>query len=849
MRVVLSWLREYVPVPADQTGRDVAERLIRAGFEVEAVDVVGAGVTGPVVAGCVLHIDEFTASNGKTIRYCRVDVGQHNDPDGSRGIVCGARNFEVGAGVVVALPGAVLPGGFAIEARRTYGHLSNGMICSARELELGDDHTGILVLPDPPAPGTDLLPSLGVRDEVLDVAVTPDRGYAMSMRGMAREVATAYALELVDPAHRDVEPATTTGPRVVLTSPRCDRFVARTVTGLDPAATSPLWLRTRLRRSGMRPISLAVDVTNYVMLEIGQPLHAYDAARLRGAIEVRDAAPDEMLQTLDGAVRSLLVGDLVIADESGPIGLAGVMGGAETEIGPATTDIVLEAAHFDPQAVGVTSRRLGLSSEAARRFERGVDPGVQAAAADRAVELLVQLGAATAAAGGTDVSRVVPMAPVVMAASHPDRVAGVSYGRAVVTSRLEDVGCVVRELESSSQATNGPGEVQGSGAGPEGAPARLQVTPPSWRPDLLTPNDLAEEVTRLEGYETLPSVLPQAKPGRGLTFHQRLHRRVGRALAAAGFVEVLGYPFLAAAVLDALGIDSADERRRLVRLVNPLSDEEPWLRTTLLPGMLAAARRNRGRGNTDLALFEIGSVFLAVPAPAVVPRPPVDRELRPAELADLERLLPDQPRHVGIVLTGAPWLDGPWGLGRPATWADAVEAVRTVARATGTPVEVRSGAQPPWHPGRCAEVLIGGRSVGWAGELHPRVVAAFELPERACAAEVDLDAVMAAATAVVRSSPLSSFPPALRDLALVVPAEVPVADVTSAIRAGAGELLEDLRLFDVYAGDQVPRGHRSLALRLRLRAADRTLTAEDVATVVDAAVAEAARRTGAALRS
>lgn len=833
MRIPLSWLREYVDLPDGQTGRDVAERLIRAGLEVETVEVLGADVVGPLVAGRVAGIEEFTASNGKTIRYVRVDVGEHNDPDGSRGVICGALNFAVGDIVVVALPGSILPGGFAIGARKTYGHLSDGMICSVRELGLGDDHRGIFVLPDkpaPPSPGSDLLsgdplPWLGLRDDVLDIAVTPDRGYAMSIRGIAREVATAYGVALRDPLRRDVPAPTASGHAVVLDSDRCDRFVARTLTGLDPAATSPLWLQARLHRAGMRPISLAVDVTNYVMLETGQPLHAYDASRLAGTIHVRLAVPAETLTTLDGAHRTLLETDLVIADDSGAIGLAGVMGGASTEIGASSRDVVLESAHFDPRTVGVTSRRLGLGSEAARRFERGVDPRGQAGAADRAVELLVHLGAAVDAGGVTDVDQVVPLPDVVMSADHPDRVAGVAYGREVVVARLRDVGCDVAGQQE------------------------LTVSPPSWRPDLQAPNDLAEEVIRLEGYDTLPSVLPKALPGRGLTEHQRLRRRVGRALAGAGYVEALTSPFVGPAAIDPLGLDKGDPRGRLVRLLNPLSDEEPWLRTTLLPGLLATARRNVGRGSVDLALFETGPVFLSVPPSAQVPRPPVDRAPSAAELEALTALLPEQPEHVAVVLTGSLWADGWWGSGRPATWSDAVEAVRTIARAAGTAVEVRAGQQAPWHPGRCAEVLVAGAVVGWAGELHPRVLTALDLPARTCAAEVDLDAVSAAAVAVAQAVPLSTFPPALRDLALVVDAAVPAADVTAAVRDGAGPLLEDLRLFDVYVGDQVGPGRRSLALRLRLRAPDRTLTADDVSAVVAAAVATATQRTGAALRA
>ena len=834
MLVPLSWLREHADLPAEASGRDVAERLIRAGLEVERVDVLGEGVVGPLVVGRVDAIDEFTATNGKTIRFCQVDVGSDLAPPDqpTRGVICGARNFAVGDHVVVALPGAVLPGGFAIAARKSYGHVSDGMICSVRELGIGDDHTGILVLATRWSPGHDLEPDLGLRDDVLDVAVTPDRGYGMSVRGLARELATAYGVEFRDPADRAVD-LPGGGLDVVLRTGGCDRFVAVTVAGLDPAAASPLWMRARLHRSGIRPISLAVDVTNYVQVELGQPLHAYDASTLAGGIVVRDATAGETVQTLDGAVRALETHDVVITDAGGSrvIGVAGVMGGANTEIGPTTTEVVLEAAHFDPVAVSRTGRRLGLTSEAAKRFERGVDPTIQAVAAWRAAVLLAEHGGARTT-GSTDVGRPALPAPLRMAADHPDRVAGAAYGQAVVIRRLEDVGCSVHQVDGS---------------------AELEVQPPPWRPDLVQPNDLAEEVIRLEGYEHLPSVLPLAPAGRGLTERQRMRRRVGRALAASGYVEVLPSPFIGTEILDGLGIDTDDERRRLVRIANPLSDEEPYLRPLLLADLLPTLRRNVGRGAPDVALFELGKVFIerpdGRPAPDGVPRPSVEHRPSDEELARLDAILPLQPEHVAVVLAGAREPGGWWGSAASVSWADAVEAARVVADAVGVEVTVRSADQAPWHPGRCAAIERDGVVVGWAGELHPRVTAALDVPARTSAMELDLEVLARAIGDPVPAPTVSTYPPAKEDLALVVESHVPAAEVGAAVRAGAGDLLEDLRLFDVYTGDQVGPGHKSLAFHLRLRAPDRTLTAEEAADVRDGAVREAAARTGARLRT
>ncbi|WP_405596161.1 phenylalanine--tRNA ligase subunit beta [Streptomyces sp. NBC_01410] len=835
MRVPLSWLREYVDLPATETGRDVQAKLVAAGLEVETVEQLGGGLKGPLVVGKVLTIEELTEFK-KPIRFCTVDVGQANGTGDPQEIVCGARNFSVGDKVVVVLPGAVLPGDFAIAARKTYGKTSHGMICSGDELGMGDDGSGgIIVLPPEYEVGTDAIELLELVDEVLDIAVTPDRGYCLSMRGVARETAIAYGLPLRDPALLDVPAPNSYGYVVKVADPiGCDRFTARTVVGLEPEARSPIWLQRRLQKAGMRPISLAVDVTNYVMLELGQPLHAYDRARLDGPIGVRRAEPGEKLTTLDGVQRVLDAEDLVITDNRGPIGLAGVMGGANTEIADhddeagATTGVVIEAAHFDAISIARTARRHKLASEASKRFERGVDPQAAAAAAQRTVDLLVLLAGATAEAGVTEI--VAPSAPrtITMPADHPDRVAGVRYGRETVVRRLQEVGCDVYGQDE------------------------LVVTVPSWRPDLAEPNDLAEEVIRLEGYENLPSTLPKPPSGRGLTERQRLYRRVGRALAGAGYVEALNYPFIGEPVLDQLDIPADDESRRLVKLVNPLSDEEPALRTTLLPGLLGALRRNDGRGSHDLALFETGLVFRAPEEEGIAVRLPVHRRPTDEEIAGLSGVLPVQPRHVAVVLAGAREQAGWWGKGRPADWADAVESARAVAREAGAELIVRQGQYGPWHPGRCAElaVVIDGveQTVGYAGELHPRVVKALHLPARSCAMELNLDLLERSAQGALQAPRISTFPVATQDVALVVDHKVPAAEVERVLTEGAGELLESIRLFDVFTGEQIGEGKKSLAYALRFRAADRTLTVEEASAARDAAVALAAERTGAVLR-
>jgi phenylalanyl-tRNA synthetase beta chain len=640
------------------------------------------------------------------------------------------------------------------------------------------------------------------------------------------------------------------------------------VRGFDPTARTPLWMAVRLARSGMRSVSLAVDVTNYLMLELGQPLHAFDRSKLNGTIVVRRARPGETLITLDHVTRTLDPQDILITDDSGPISLAGTMGGLATEIDDNSSDIVIEGAHFSDTGTAKMARRHRLYSEASYRFERGTDRELPLRATARAAALLANLGGATIVPGVTHAQ--VPVAPVtiLLAADYPDRVAGVVYGMDTVVRRLQEVGCEVRSTPATAAPTVAPWRV----GVPEPAADTdhghdhvkhdrqhmvLLVTPPSWRPDLTDPADLAEEVIRLEGYTGVPVRQPLATAGQGLTERQRALRAIGRTLGAAGFVEVHSDPFAPAAEADSLMLAQEDPRRPAVRVANPLSEDQPQLRTTLLPGLFRTLVRNTGRGFPDIALFETGLVFLPRPgSPGVAPILATDRGPTEAELALLAAALPDQPPKVAGVLAGDRELPGWWGPGRPATWADAIEAARSVGAVSHLAFEVRAAAEPPWHPGRCAALYVRGKFAGeWlaghAGELHPRVIAAYGLPPRTSAFELDFAvlAAAAAATAPVRGPALPAYPLATQDVALVVADEVPAADVVAALKAGAGELLEDVRLFDVYTGAQLGEGRKSLAYTLRLRAPDRTLTAAEATAARDAAVAEAARRTGAVLRA
>ncbi|WP_299037399.1 phenylalanine--tRNA ligase subunit beta [uncultured Pseudokineococcus sp.] len=865
MRVPVSWLAEVTDVDPAASAEDVAAVLVRVGLEEEGIS--GGDVAGPVVVGRVLTAEPEPQKNGKTIRWCSVDVGEAEP----RGIVCGAHNFGVGDLVVVSLPGAVLPGGFAIAARKTYGHVSDGMICSSAELGLGQDADGIIVLPEllgaaaeGARPGDDAKALLGLEDRVVEVNVTPDRGYCFSVRGLGREHAHGRQLDVAtafrDPVVGVAGPAGPGSRGVVLADerpvdgrPGARRVTARVVRGVDPGRPTPWWLRRRLVQAGVRPVSLAVDVTNYVMLLVGQPLHAYDAERLDGGLTVRRAREGERLTTLDGVERALHPEDLVIADgEDGAraVGLAGVMGGASTEVSSSTRDVVLEAAVFDPVSVARTARRHRLPSEASRRFERGVDDAMTAAASQLAVDLLVEHGGGTAEEGLTDVGAPAERPTIALPVGEPARLVGVDYAPERVRSLLEQVGCAV---------SGGPGAPDPTGGA--AASDAWSVVPPSWRPDLLQAADLVEEVARLDGYDRIPSVLPRALPGTagaglgGLSPRRRAVRSLARALAEAGLVEVASYPFVAPERADALGLPEDDDRRRALRVANPLREEEPLLRTSLLATLVDVLRRNTGRGADDVALVELGSVVLPAADRAPAPRPGTAERPSAQEEAAVRAAVPHQPLHVAAVLAGARVPRGWEGKGRVVDARDAVELALLVGEVLGVSLEaVADPGRAPFHPGRCVALRVAegspaaGSLVGHAGELAPRAVSALELPARTVALELDLEVLLGELAGPPRAAAVSTYPVVKQDVALVVDAGVPARDVERALRRGAGPLLEDVRLVDVYVGEQVGEDRRSLAFSLRLRAHDRTLTAAEAAQVREAAVATAAQVTGAVLR-
>lgn len=839
MRVPLSWLAEYVDLPGDATPDSVMAQLVKVGLEEEGSH--GFQVSGPLVVGEVLEFVEEPQTNGKTIRWCQIRVaaaGQKAADGGEdvRGIVCGANNFEVGDKVVVCLPGALLPGDFKIAARSTYGHVSDGMMASARELNLSDDHAGIIRLHElglDPKIGTDALELLQLTEQAAEVNVTPDRGYCFSIRGIAREYSHATGAEFRDPIG-NAHPESTSGFNLKVEdhSPirgrqGCHRFVLRSVKNVDTKRPTPPWMVARLKLAGMRSISLIVDITNYVMLELGQPLHAYDADKLQGGITVRRANAGETIKTLDGQERKLHIQDLVIADEAGAIGIAGVMGGERTEVSDTTVNVMIEAANFDPISIARSARRHKLPSEASKRYERGVDNNVAEYAAARVVQLLEVQALGTAESFGADFREHFEPTPIWLPADFATQLVGVEYSAQETVSILNQIGCVVATVDGG-----------------------YEVIAPSWRPDLTHKTDLVEEIARIAGYERIPSRLPVAPPGRGLNAKQKNRRAVVNSLAGSGHVEVLTYPFVSA---DQNQMFSAS-KIATVKLANPLQGDANEMRVSILPGLIDAVKRNLSRGLTDLAVFEEGAVFLPSVQPAANADLPVGNE-RPSEsqLQQLNDTVPAQPHYVAGLFTGNRIAQQVGTKSVESGYADAIHAVRVLSKSVGVAVDLRQARPAGFHPGRTAEVLvkINEQSVviGYAGELDPALTSENDLPRRVGAFEINLEQLFAASPEVIQAGVLHTMPAATQDISLVVESSVPAGDLLSVIREGATDLLERVVLVDDYRGANVAEGYKSLTFALRFRAADRTLTQAEASEARDKAVALAHQRFGATLRA
>jgi phenylalanyl-tRNA synthetase beta chain len=801
MRVPLEWLAAWIDLPPEA---ELVERLEMGGFEDVAVLRDGPDLSAIRVG----HVLERRAHPGADrLSLCRVDVGLGEPVE----VVCGAPNVAAGQKVAVALPGTQLPDGTKLGRAKIRGVVSNGMICSSRELGLGDEHAGILVLDPQSRVGAPLPEAIGASPGVLELGITPNRGDAASLLGLAREVRTHFGGEIrlppCEPPERGA--AAAAAARVRIEAPdACHRYVGRVVRGVR-VGESPAWLRQRLEAAGLRAINNVVDVTNLVLLELGQPLHAFDLAKLRGGeIRVRRAAAGEKLETLDGAVRELDPRDLAIADAERPVALAGVMGGAGSEVSAETRDVLIESAHFDPATVRLAARRHGLRTEASYRFERGVDRAGVRRAADRAARLLAELAGGEVAPDAVEAVGEPPPAPgeLRLEVERANRLLGTSLSAAQMRECLERAGIACRDA--------------GGGV--------LAATVPSHRNDLWLAEDLIEEVARIHGYDRIPATDPVAvlAPG-SVPAGWELGERARDALAAAGLCEAVCFPFLAPAELAKLGFPGGDRRARPLRLQNPIREEEPCLRTTLVPSLLALARQNLARQAERVRLFEVSRVFLPG-APGELPEEP----LQAAALVTA----PTGPRL---------WEPRPG----PPLFFELKGVAESLFVALGYRPETAPGEPPPYlHPGAAAELRVGGRVIGALGEIDPAVAAAFEIDAPCALFEVDLGALQGIAPLRPGYREVSRYPLVRRDLAVIVDGEVPAGEVLAAIRETGGAHLAAAEVFDRYQGPGVPEGRQSLAFRLVFQRADRTLTDEEVSAAVDRVVRTLERRFGGKLR-
>jgi phenylalanyl-tRNA synthetase beta chain len=793
MRVPLSWIRDFTPVEAPVP--ELVAALNQLGLEVEAVEQPGEEIEGVLVAR-VLSVQKHP--NADKLTLVDIDTG-----DGETRVVCGAPNVVADMVVPYAPAGARLPGGLTLERREIRGEASNGMILSERELGLGDDHDGILGL-DPEAEiGADVQEALGLDDVVLDLAITPNRPDAMSVVGVARELAAHFALPFTVPAPSVATqgPPTAELASLAVEAPdRCPRYVARVArVTMGP---SPEWMARRLRLAGMRPISNVVDVTNYVLLERGQPLHAFDRSRLGGpGIVVRLADAGERMTALDGVEREFTDADLLICDaERVPQAIAGIMGGRTAEVSDDTTEVLLESAYFEAAGISKTSRRLGVRSESSARFERGTDPEGVLAGADRACELFAGVAAATIAPDPLDEYPQPFERPHITVRS--ERVNAV-LGTNLEPSRVRDV---LRPLEI---ATEGKGKT-------------FTAVVPSFRPDLEREIDLIEEVARRIGFDEIGRTVPRSAGVGGLTRRQHERRLVADTLVGMGCTEAMTISLVAPDDQARFGLTGA------VAVANPLRAEESVLRMALVPSLVQAAAFNAAHGQPDVALFEIGNVFF--PPPPGEPLP-VERE------------------HVAGVLAGTvrrrPVEDD-----RPVDVFDAVDLVRAITDALGlAEVQLVAGEASGFAAGRTADLVVDGEVLGKAGELAPDIVAEHRLSGPVVAFETDIGSLCDASRRERRYVKVSTFPPSSIDLAFVVAEEVPAAAVGATIGRAAGDLLEDLRLFDVFRSDALrAEGRKSLAFSLRFRAPDRTLTDAEVSALRQRAIDAASREHSAELR-
>lgn len=800
MKVSFEWLKEYVDVEASP--EDVADLLWMSGTEVERVRRLGSGVSGVVVARVAEVKPHPFADN---LRLAIADDGTAR-----RTVVCGAPNLVEGMKSALAVPGARLPEISDKELKKATirGVESDGMFLSAAELGLSDDHSGILELESVTRVGLDIHEVLPLEDVVLDLEITPNRPDCMSMVGIAREVAVVTGSKLKVPDYTVKETGPPIGDLVTIMiddASGCPRYSARAVTGVS-IGPSPAWMQRRLLASGLRPINNVVDVTNYVLMELGQPLHAFDMDLLsERTIIVRLSRRGELITTLDGVDRQLDDRSLVIADASRPVALAGIIGGEDSEVGEGTRNILIESAYFDPTSIMLTSRRLGVRTEASGRFEKGSDPGGTLAAADRAAGLMGELAGGDIAHGAIDVypKAVIPVT-IDLRPSRVNAVLGTEISKSEMIEILE-------RLEARVEDADVP-----------------RVTAPLFRPDLQREVDLIEEIARVYGYDRIPGSLPGGGGfDAGLTAEQTLEERLVDGLIARGLCQVVPYSFMRPGDLDLLRLPEGDALRRTVTLMNPLAETGEAMRTTLLPGLIRLALGNANRGNPDLAFFEKGRVFIA--------RGPDD--------------LPEELDTIGILLCGQIEPAGWSAPGREADFFDLKGVVEEAALVLGVEdIDFRPADRPYLAPGLSAAVMVDGTGAGFIGQLHPGVAEAFGLGFELYVAELRSAPLLEAGAGMIEYRPVGRFPNVKVDIAVVVDESLEARLVSVEIKTSGGDLLRSARLFDIYRGPQIPEGKKSLAYALEFGSAGGTLTDEQAHAEMDRVIGALKSRFAAAIR-
>ena len=781
MKVSLNWIKDYVDIPMGVN--DLVGLLTMAGLEVEEATAMGRGFEKVVVAE-LLSIRKHPNADKLLLVQAKTDQAKFS-------IVCGAKNIREGQKVPLALVGAKLPNGVEIKKSKIRGELSEGMLCSEIELGLGADATGIMILsPDLPL-GANLGEALGLKDTVLDISITPNRPDCLCVIGVAREIAALthqkvkYPPLTLSEEGKDIHQMTSV---TVMDPDLCPRYVARVIEGVK-IGPSPFWMSNRLEKVGVRSISNVVDVTNYVMIEYGQPLHAFDFGFLEeGRIVVRRATKGEQFVTLDGVRRTLDQEMLMICDGVKPVAIAGVMGGLNSEIKEDTKLVLLESAYFSPAGNRRTSKQLGLETEAAYRFGRGIDYGGCLAAADRAAQLIHELAGGKVVEGVIDVYPTpIQPKPIRLSVQKIRQVLGTEVPAPKVTAYLKGLELNLEEKERDT----------------------LMVTPPSYRGDLEREIDLIEEVARLDGYEKIPVTLPQGPPSPEVGNRALLlESKTLDLLIHHGYHEVITYSFTSPTSWDFLGLPLEDPRRAHLRILNPLTEDFSVLRTSLIPGLLEVARYNQSRKNSNLKLFELKKIFL-----------PREGEKLPMEVKYLAGL--------ALGLDGDPhWASVP----RAVDFYDVkgcIEDLLEVLQIKGVKF-TRVEDIPYLHPGKSSRILMGGETVGVIGEIHPQVLAHYDLPGRGYLFEIDFEQLIKGAGEGKRFRPLPKFPAVYRDLSMVVDEAVEVAEVTEAIRTLQQPFIDEVSIFDVYQGAPIPKGKKGISYRIRFQAGDRTLTDEEV---------------------